>query len=518
MNVTRRGMLRLSAMALTGAALAACGATPTATPVPPTATKPPAPTNTPVPAPPTATKAPAPAATAAPPTAVPPTATKAPPTNTPIPPTPTVAKAKVTGTFQVIQKADFFPSMNDYLKNEMTAYFKENGWTAEITDAAGYTGGTNFFEKLSAAHAANQTPDVMMHSDEMTNLQRSGIVAKVSDIVDAVAKDFGPPSARQTFDMKFADGAWYYVPYFQRSDGGWYQDPAFKAKNIDVQKLRFYPELWEACLTVSDPAKQLFGWGVTINRSGDGDWFMNRVFHGWGAYIQDKAGDYVTINTPEMVTALTAITSLYMDKKWANMLPPGVLSWGDASNNEAYLAGKLAYTQNGGTVYGKAVLDKNPVAAITRFHPPAGGPVNKEFNSLSANYWAVFSKAKNADAARQLVKDFVGSLTRQDGILSNAPGFALPAYEKLWDLSKFIPTNAVAKDQKPVATSPTGDVVPGTFPGPANNPPMAAAGTQGILNNMMASVLQGAKPADAVKTAHDAYVKIFKEFKKPGSR
>ena len=46
------------------------------------------------------------------------------------------------------------------------------------------------------------------------------------------------------------------------------------------------------------------------------------------------------------------------------MLPPGVLAWGDISNNEAYLGGIVAYTQNAGTVYAKAVLDENPVAPV----------------------------------------------------------------------------------------------------------------------------------------------------------
>jgi multiple sugar transport system substrate-binding protein len=507
----------MAAVALGGAALAACGATPTATPVPPTPTKVP-PTNTPVPpAPPTATKAPAPAAATNTPAPAAPTATKAPPTNTPVPPTPTVAKATITGTFQVVQKADFFPSMNDYLKNEMTKYFTAQGWKAEITDAAGYTGGTNFLEKLSAAHSAGQTPDCMMHTDEMGNLQRLGIVAPVTDIVDNVAKIMGSPSARQKKDFTFADKNWYYVPYFQRSDGGWYQEPAFKAKNIDVQKLRLFPELWEACLAVTDPAKGVYGWGVTIARCGDGDWFLNRVYHGWGAYYQDAAGEKVTIGGDAWEAAVKAATDLYLDKKWANALPPGVLSWGDTSNNEAYLAGKLAYTQNGGTVYGKAQIDKNPVAAITRFHPPAGGPVNKEFNSFSANYWAIFAKSKNVAAAKQLITDFVGDLTRMDGILSNAPAFALPAYEKLWDLSKFIPTNQVAMDQKPVAISPAGDIIAGTYPGPANNPPMSAAGTQGVMQDMIATVLKGTPIKTALAEMRDRYIKIFKEFGKPGA-
>ena len=76
------------------------------------------------------------------------------------------------------------------------------------------------------------------------------------------------------------------------------QSPAFEAKSIDVQKIRSYTDLWEACLAVSNPDKQLYGWGVTINSSNDETWFRTRVQHGWGAYMQDETGQYVTINTP----------------------------------------------------------------------------------------------------------------------------------------------------------------------------------------------------------------------------
>ena len=43
------------------------------------------------------------------------------------------------------------------------------------------------------------------------------------------------------------------------------------------------------------------------------------------------------------------------------MLPPGIESWGDISNNEAYLAGKIGYTHNAMSVYAQANRDGNPV-------------------------------------------------------------------------------------------------------------------------------------------------------------
>ena len=67
----------------------------------------------------------------------------------------------------------------------------------------------------------------------------------------------------------------------------------------------------------------------------------------------------------------------YTNAKWETMLPPGIMSWTDSSNNEAYLGGKIAYTQNAGTVYAKAVVDGLDVAEQTIYDPPKGGPVRQ---------------------------------------------------------------------------------------------------------------------------------------------
>lgn len=427
------------------------------------------------------------------------------------------AAVTIKGTFWVIQKKDFFPDMNDWFRNECIKFCKEQGWPLDITYEAGYTGGTPFLEKLQASAASGNPADMLMHTDAITEMRRMMLIDPVTDIVEKVTAQWGDPSARQKNDFVI-DGQWVAVPYFQRSDGGWYQEPVFKDKGIDLTKIRKFTDLWEACLSVSNPDKKMYGWGVTINRGGDGDWFRGRVQHGWGAYLQDKTGQFVTINTPEMVEAMTVMTNLYKDKKWAPMLPPGVLSWTDSANNEAYLAGLLAYTQNGGTVYGKAVLDKNPIKDVTRFHPPAGGPVNLEFNSLSANFFTLMKGGKNQEAARATILHFLMDLAAQDSIFTNAPAFALPAYAKVWEASKYVPTNKVAMDQKPVATSPSGNIVPGQFPGPANNVALASAGTAGIQNDMVTDILKGVPVKEAVKTCHDRYVKIFKEFKLAGEK
>ena len=96
-----------------------------------------------------------------------------------------------------------------------------------------------------------------------------------------------------------------------------------------------------------------------------------------------------------------------------------------------------------------------------------------------------------------------------------SPAFSLPAYENLWAESNYIQTNPVAKDQEAVARDTEG-IIPQQYPGPALNPAMASAGSAGIQSDMVADILRGTPVADAVKTCHDRYVQIFKEFGLPG--
>ena len=425
-------------------------------------------------------------------------------------------EAEVQGTFFMLQKKDYHPTFNEWFRQAIVDWCKERGWPLDISYVSGYTGGTPEIEKIIASVEAGQPADLIMHNLGIVQLRQARALESMDNIVNTIEEKWGPTTARNKNDY-YTDGQWWTVPYYQRSDGGWFQEPVFAYKGINPHELRQFTDLWEACLEVSDPDNSLYGWGVTINRCGDGDWFRNRITHGWGAYLQDETGQYVTIDSPEMVEAMTVMTGLYMDEKWAPMLPPGILAWTDGSNNEAYLAGLLAYTQNGGTVYAKSVIDNNPIKDVTRFHAPCGGPVNEEFNNLGANNWMILRGARNYDAAKETVLEFILNLEKMDQCFESSPAFSLPAYEGLWDESVYIPTNPVAQDQKVVALDRLG-IIPQQYPGPPLNPAMSSAGSAGIQNDMVADILRGTPAAEAVKTCHERYVQIFKEFGLPGEK
>src|SRR5262249_25952974 len=155
------------------------------------------------------------------------------------------------------------------------------------------------------------------------------------------------------------DGEWWGVPFFTRA-GGWYvRKDILTAAGVDLASgFSSLDQRRDIGLKVSDSGSKMWGWGLTINRSGDGRALVENTLYDFGSKIQDETGDIVTFNSPESIAALQWLKETYGDDKWSAMLPPGVNAWTDTDNNQAFLAGTIAMTQNAGTLYAKAVFDK----------------------------------------------------------------------------------------------------------------------------------------------------------------
>ncbi len=415
----------------------------------------------------------------------------------------------------VLLQKELFSAYNLYLREQISNFCKEQNWPLNLSYLSDYVGAVRPTDKLIAAVRAGNPPDLILSTLKVSALYQSKSLQPVTELVTEIQAQWGPAARRLVRDYYIAQ-EWWAAPFFQRSDGGWYRIDIWEKAGIDIQALRTYPELLEACLSLSKPEKELYGWGVTISRCDNGDAFIDRVITGWGGHWQDETGQYVTIASPETIEALNWLADIYTHPRWQKMLPPDVLSWTDISNNDAYLAGKLAYTQNGGGLYAEALLNEHPLAEVTGFHPLAGGPKLKEFHGLNASAWMILRGCANPDAALSLMRHLMRSPEQFDAVFAAAPGFALPAYLGLWDRSTYLPTNPLALQQKLPATDPMG-IIPWFHPGPTS-PAMALANAMGIRNEMVNTVLKGGLAAEAVQTAHQRLVEIFTEFGLPGER
>jgi multiple sugar transport system substrate-binding protein len=89
--------------------------------------------------------------------------------------------------------------------------------------------------------------------------------------------------------------------------------------------------------------------------SGDGNSWVHWCLWSHGGQSVD-ANDKVIINSPETAKALEYAKALY-----GNMIP-GTASWNDASNNKAFLAGEINWTNNGISIYVAAQNSAKPIA------------------------------------------------------------------------------------------------------------------------------------------------------------
>lgn len=413
----------------------------------------------------------------------------------------------------VILDIDFHDTYNEYTQKALADYVAEQGWPLEFVDSAGFAAGSGETERISAAVQAGDPPDLVRHTLSPELLHQLDTTQALTDVVAAIEEVYGPV-APFLKTGKLIDGEWWAVPYHQRVGGGYYRKDAFEGAGIDIQSIRTYDKLREACLAVS--TDELFGWGITINRSGDGNSIIQRIKCGWGAGWQDETGQYITTNSPEMIEAMNFIKDTYMDPQWAPMLPPGVLAWNDISNNEAFQGEVIAYTENAGTVYAKALKDGLPVAAKTGYLAPPGGPVNQEFNTIGSKDWFILKGAHNTEAAKQVIMAFTADLGRMDAMLESSPAYAIPAYTNLWDMSEYTQSNEMSMQVKPAALDNSG-INAGSWPGPSS-PALTAIENSGIWNDMVNSFITGTSVEEAVATAHDRMVLVFKEFGLPGEK
>jgi multiple sugar transport system substrate-binding protein len=165
--------------------------------------------------------------------------------------------------------------------------------------------------------------------------------------------------------------------------------------------------------------------------SGDGNGWAYWCLWAHGGNLVDK-NDKVILNSPETEKALIYAKQLY------DSMIPGVAAWNDASNNKAFLAGEIHWTDNGISIYVAASKDPN-IKAIAEdmdhaYWPigPIGEPTELHlmFPLLAMNY-SKYPQACKALIAFMLEADnFNPWIEAAGGYLS--PGLAAYKANPVW--------------------------------------------------------------------------------------
>ena len=411
------------------------------------------------------------------------------------------------GKLTVIHRTEYFEAVQTQFRDAVNAFAKNKGIELDISTANPELFG-DFMAKMQAAVGAGVPPDLGYHTLSITQMHSLDIVEDVTDVVDALVAKYGevvPITAAKNAKL---DGKWWAVPFISNS-GAWFaRKDLFEAAGIDINTLDTFDKRRDAALKISDPSKKVWGWGLTINKSGDGHGVIMDVIQAFGGAITDKSGTKVTFNTPETVAAVKWLQETYGSEKYKPMLPPGIESWTDTSNNEAYLSGTIGFTQNAFSVYAKANKDQNPVFANTAVlrKPKTNSGVLLEAGA--SGWFTIFKGSKNIAVAKELIMSLIDP-TVFDPMVEAGGGLFLPAYKNLWtdEIVNVDPNYKILKEIIFNPTEFTGVAYPAD-PNAAIDAVLPAA----IPSQMMANVLNGSMTAEeAVLDAHNRIVQLFEE-------
>lgn len=415
------------------------------------------------------------------------------------------------GKLTVIHRTEYFEEAQNLFRQTVVDFAKASNAELDISTTNPESFG-DFLGKMAAAVKAGNPPDIAYTSNvNVPQMNTLGLLEDVNDVVTEAVSKYGNIMTGINAEKNGQfNGRWMAIPFIANTTGYFIRGDKLKEKGIDPKSLKTFGDRREAALKISDPGSKFWGWGLTPNQSGDGYGFLVLAIQAFGGHFTDKTGMIVQFNSPETVAAVTWLGETYdRNGKYGPALPPGVESWNDVGNNEAYLAGNIGYTHNAFSVYAQAKRDKNPVFPSTVLLPaPIANNGDSRDGGLVGGWLTIFKGAPNADLAKKLALDLLDpkNFTKMSSV---AGGLFMPAYENLWtdDLIAADPNFAIIKEQCSVKEPFLGDSWP------AN--PSAAIGAiraQGVVEQMVGNVIAGRMdPAGAVKDAHDKIVSIFEE-------
>jgi len=308
---------------------------------------------------------------------------------------------------------------NDILAKHVEAWAKERNVEPEFDWA---TFGDRE-QKFVAAIEAGNPPDVaeMNYQGPMRYKAALRDETKLAKDLAAARGGLLPYAARV---VQF-NGQYFGIARLAFGGGLHVRKDVLAEKGLKLPKV-YDPDVIEVAKKCQDPAKDIWGFGQTLNRCDDGNGFMQNILwdYGGGAWDKDGKPALATSNLKANMAALQFAVDTIQKHK---IQPPGVMGWNDASNNEAYMAGKLVSTNNGASLYYAMGAKKHPLFEKTQVILTPGGPAGS-FVFAGAYNWGVFQKSKYHELAEDMIR-WVEDEKRFEEYMKACSGQAGPVYK-----------------------------------------------------------------------------------------
>jgi multiple sugar transport system substrate-binding protein len=392
----------------------------------------------------------------------------------------------------------FTPEGDQALGNQMKQWGAANNTEVEYVVVQN----SQFPQKLAAAVEAKAPPDISMYTSAADVQDYAGreLLVDVSDVWGDVSKQAG--GFPKFVDPLYRIGSTYFGIPFETETS-----PLFARLDLlqqatgsrDVPKT--LDELTAACQKINNPPTT-FALGFTLGRTPDCQGNTINIIWNDGGALVDKDGK-VALNSPETVAAVQRI------KGWwdAKLIPPDSPTWDDTGNNAAFQSKQAAFVINPPSIYGwMDTNDKELLANSTMAALPAGK--SGSYAGAGAWSWSIFKTSKNVDGAKDLIRYLMDPKRLQE-VYAKVDGRWYPIYadgqkDEFW----------TSRPQFSLYPSLIAGGRDNSWPAQPDPALMAALGEMNsrlVIPDMIQNVIvKGTPVEEAVKSAHDAMVEIWK--------
>ncbi len=243
----------------------------------------------------------------------------------------------------------------------------------------------------------------------------------VSDLVAELEAKYGKAisSAQETAYVRGVSRA---VPQYHAQFLCAYRDDLFRKAGLKI------PDTWEDLYTVGKELKKMgHPVGIPISQNYDSISTAGPVLWSFGGMEVDRDGKTVRINSP----AGEQLVEWYK-KMFRDCMEPEVLSWTDASNNDALNAGKAGWIHNPVSAYIVARNRKMVTADVINHHRSLAGPAGRHETDVPRHI-GIWKFSKNVEAAKEWIRYLLGRREVYDEYIMAGDAFNLPVYANLLD-------------------------------------------------------------------------------------
>ena len=412
---------------------------------------------------------------------------------------------QLSGELKIMQWTHFVPDYDTWLDN---TYVKQWGEKNDVEVKIDHINNALLPSTAASEVASQSGHDLFQFLFPPAAFEKQ--VIPLNDIVQEVTKKLGKMTAvaqKSTYNPKtkryfgFPDN---YVP-----------DPIHYRKSIWFDA-GVYPSSWDAIRKAAPVLKQAgHPVGLGMSQELDSNMMLMSLLYCYGASLQNEE-QRPSINSKATIEALKVMRDIYK-----RGMTDEVFAWTTASNNDAFLAGRLSLAVNAISIRRTAEDRGLALADDTWLAPIPRGPVRRLGNEHVMGIYFIWKFAKNKAAAKQfLVDQQLGyrAALRAEQVLQ------LPRLDELdqgrlqVDPQDVQPRTGTSRSGSTASSRRSRRTTRRTSATPATaTPPSGRSSPSGLVPQMFAQVAQGKMtPQEAAKAADRQFKTIFKKWRDQG--